>query len=157
MIAMSIGWVGNLLGSSLVAIGQSDKPFKVNIIGGVCTIIGNLIMIPIYGVMGAVYTKLLERSITNPLNVIFLRRADIKVKFSGYLKPFGAFGICAFFFWVTKPEGIVTKLLIISIFLVLCALLAVVRKEELAVFIREFRHIGANLRLVTKQNGREAI
>jgi O-antigen/teichoic acid export membrane protein len=157
MIAMSLGLVGNLLGSSLVAIGQSDKPFKVNLIGGVSTIVGNLLLIPVCGFMGAVYTKILERSITNPLNVMFLRRADIRVKFSGYLKSFGAFGICAIFYWVNKPEAIITKLLIIVLFLVLCMCLSVVRKEELAVFIREFRHIAANLKLVIRQNGKEAI
>ena len=157
MIALSLGLVGNILGSSLVAIGQSDKPFKVNIFGGLSTVIGSLIMIPLYGYMGAVYTKILERSITNPLNVMFLRRADIRVKVSGYLKSFGAFGICLVYYWVTKPEGIMPKFFIIVFFLVLCMCLSVVKKGELDIFLRELYKVISNVKFMIRKSGRETL
>jgi hypothetical protein len=58
---------------------------------------------------------------------------------------------------VTKPGGIVPKLLIIVFFLVLCMCLSVVKKGELDIFSRELYNIISNVKFTIRKSGREAI
>jgi len=135
MVAVGIGLIGNVLGTSLVALGQSDKPVKINIVDSTTNIIANLIMIPIFGFMGAVYATLLSRSATNPFIVWFLIRYGVKVKVFHYLKPILALGICMIPFLIFGFENIIIKLFLIILFLCICVSLSVIKKSDLTILL----------------------
>jgi O-antigen/teichoic acid export membrane protein len=137
MISLSVGLIGNILGTSLVALGQSDKPVKINIVDSTTNVIGNLIMIPMFGFMGAVYATLLSRCATNPINAWFLIRAGVNVKISQYLKPFLAFGICVSPFLMFDLENVITKISLIILYLIICILLSIIKKSDISVLVKE--------------------
>lgn len=141
MISLSIGLIGNVLGTTLVALGQSDKPVKINIVDTVTNVLGNLIMIPLYGFMGAVYASLISRSITNPFIVWFINKSQIKLKVMHYLKPLIIFGICIGAFQVVKQENLIIKILFIALFLILCFLLSVIKRNDFLVLFQDIKQI----------------
>jgi O-antigen/teichoic acid export membrane protein len=136
MIAVGIGLIGNILGTSLVALGQSDKPVKINIVDSTTNVIGNLIMIPMFGFMGAVYATLLSRCVTNPFIVWFLIKYGVKVKIYNYLKPLLALGICIVPSLIFGFENIIIKLFLIILFLCICIILSVIKKSDLSILLK---------------------
>lgn len=132
MIAMGLAIAGTVLGTSLVAMGQSDKPVKINLLGTVITIVGNFIMIPIFGFMGAAYTVLLACFLTLPINFFFLRKSDIGVNASAYLKPFGTFVLCATVYWITHTDRLILKLFLILLFLVICNAVSTITRSDIS-------------------------
>jgi O-antigen/teichoic acid export membrane protein len=132
LFSLSVGIVGNILGTSLVALGQSDKPVKINLVDTITNVAGNLILIPYFGFMGAVYATIISRCATNPFNVWFLRKGGVKVQVSHYLKPMLVFGLCGFLFLIIKPENIIIKISIIGLFLVLCLVFSIIRRGDIS-------------------------
>jgi O-antigen/teichoic acid export membrane protein len=141
MVAMSIALAGSLVGTSLVALGQSDKPLKINLVGTVTMIVGNFIMIPLFGFMGAVYTVLCSRCITLPLNFFFMRKSDIGIKVSEYLKPFGTFMLCAMVFVVVNSDGVILRSFLIFMFLMICSVLSIIKWNDVSMIGRELIRI----------------
>jgi O-antigen/teichoic acid export membrane protein len=139
MVAMGIALAGNLVGTSLVALGQSDKPVKINLVGTVTTIVGNFVMIPLFGFMGAVYTVLFSRCATLPLNFFFMRKSDIGIKVSEYLKPFGTFVLCAMVFVLLNSDAIILRSFLIFMFLMICSVLSVIKKEDFSLLRMELQ------------------
>lgn len=140
MVSSSIGFVGNILGTSLVAYGQSDKPAKINIADMVTNVVGNLLMIPIFGLMGAVYAAILSRCATNPLNVFFLKKIKVGVEVYQYLKPFMVFGICFALYRFVKPLNVIDRFILISIFVFICMALSVIKLSDVLLFVRAGRN-----------------
>ena len=132
MVGLSIGLIGNILGTSLVALGQSDKPVKINMVDTITNVLGNLIMIPMFGIMGAAYATLFSRCATNPINVWFLKKAGVRIQISQYLKPILIFGICWILFLISKQETIIIKLSLILLFLILSMILSVIKKKDIS-------------------------
>jgi len=139
MLSLSIGLIGNVLGTSLVAFGQSDKPAKINLVNTITNVVGNVIMIPIFGFIGAAYAALISRCATNPLNVWFLKKAGIRVEISQYLKPIIVFGVPWFLFVFFKPENIIIKLSLLISFFIFCILLSIIKKKDISVLFEGIR------------------
>ena len=135
MMVLSFDLVGNILGTTLVAFGQSDKPVKINIFAAVTTIVSNFIMIPYLGFMGAGYTCILSRVITNPLNVWYLTKLGVHVEVIQYLKPLLSFIICFILTLIVNHETIVAKILLIALFVLLNTMLSVITNDDIK-FIR---------------------
>jgi O-antigen/teichoic acid export membrane protein len=129
MIALGISLVGNILGTSLVAVGESGKPA----------------IIPVLGTAGAALATLCGTCATNPLNVMFLRRRKVDVRVRAYLKPIvilGAFGLLVL---VVKPTGLLQKGSVIVLFISACMFLSVVTREDLVALCGEARLTVFNL------------
>jgi len=133
MIATSIGLIGNVLGTSLVSAGYSRPPLLVNIFSTVTNVLGNLIMIPIWGVLGAVYATILTSAISNPILVWFFKKNGIRISIKEYIKPFLLFVFCWILFLRFDLEGILVRLLLICFFLASCWVLNIITKRD---FIR---------------------
>lgn len=131
MLALSIGMVGNIMGTTLVAIGQSDKPVKINIIDASTSIVANLVLIPFFGFIGAAYAVIISRCVTNPFIVYFLIKANVKVNVFHYLKPLFAYLVCVSLFLLIRNENAITKIVTILLFLILCVILSVIKREDL--------------------------
>jgi O-antigen/teichoic acid export membrane protein len=138
MVTLNIALVGNIMGTTLVAAGHSDKPAKINIIMTVVNISGNLIMIPIFGFMGAVYATLISGAATNPFIVWFLRRIGIKVDILEYLKSWLVFLIFTAFFVIIGIKALMSKCLLLVIFLVVCLALSIIKKKDLLVLFKRY-------------------
>ncbi|MDD5066627.1 MAG: flippase [bacterium] len=137
MFCFSIALMGDILGTSLVALGQSDKPVKINIVDTVFNVTGNLLLIPKYGIMGAVFATLVSRVVTNPFIVYFLKKAGVNIRFRNYLKPILLFLFIAFFTLIFPPKAIMVRLLIIAVFLGLSFLLSLVKIKDIKVLLQK--------------------
>jgi O-antigen/teichoic acid export membrane protein len=135
MLSLSISIIGNIIGTSLVALGQPDKPVKVVFIDTVVNVIANIIMIPVFGFMGAAYASLLARSVATPFVVWFMKRGGIGIKISQFLKPLLAFGVLGILYLLIKPESLIIKISFVIFFLVSCLALSIIKKKDfLALF-----------------------
>ena len=139
MIALSLSLVGNVLGTSLVAVGESDKPAIVNVVHTAASLLGNLIFIPIFGIVGAALASLAGPSATNPLNVFFLQRRKVDVRVWDYLKPILILGACLLLVLLLKPTAFLQKVSIIVFFILACMLLSVVNGQDLNALFGEAR------------------
>jgi len=140
MISLSIGLVGNILGSTLVSMGQSDKPVKINIVDFVVSITGNLVLIPIFGFMGAAYAALLSRCATNPLNAWFVKKSHLRLEISQYLKPLATFGVVGLIVVLAKPDSFWMKAALMGLFLIGSALLSIIKKKDFFAIFESLKH-----------------
>lgn len=139
MIALNIRLVSNVLGTSLVAVGDSNKPAIINAVHTAVSLLGNLILIPIFGIVGAALASLAGSSATNPLNALFLRRRRVEVRVRDYLKPILVFGACLLLVLLLKPTTFLQKASVIPLFLLPCVLLSVITGEDLVALLGEGR------------------
>jgi O-antigen/teichoic acid export membrane protein len=139
MICLDITLVNYTLGYSLVAIGDSDKPMLVNIVHVLISLLGNMVLIPPLGIIGAALAKLLGFSGKIPLNMFFLRRRDIHVKVWAYVKPLLIFSACWLVFVLFGPKIFIFKSLILLLFILFCVFSSVITKEDLIVISNEIK------------------
>lgn len=145
MVTLCISASSNLIGTSLVAVGQSNKPAIINTVHSGVSLLANLILIPILGIIGAAFSNLAGNSVSNPLNVIFLRRSGVSINVWSYLKPILALGVCLMPILLLNPSTIMQKLLFMILFAVACGLLSVVTSEDLSTLRSEIRPLIARL------------
>lgn len=136
IVALALGFVNNIYGTSLVAIGQSDKPPLINAVHSATSIISNLILIPRFGVLGAGLSNLLGNVITNPLNFFFVARSKIPVSVKSYFIPLCIFLSCILIYgWFGSDQWGVTILLFL--FYVGCSVLfSVIRVSDIRTLLR---------------------
>lgn len=134
MFNLSVALIGNLLGTTLVTVGEVDKPVIVNLCNAVVSILAVALLSPMWGVMGAAIGATLGTVAVFPVMMIFLRKR-IDATAASYLKPLGIFGIWAVLAIVLHPAGYVAKVGMLVLLLVLCVLLSVVTKNDLQVLL----------------------
>lgn len=134
LVNFGIGAISNTLGTTLVAAGYPSYPVKVNIVMSVLSLSGNLLLIPIYGYIGAVYAILIANYITNPILVYYLGKVGIRVSVYNYVVPNLAFWAC-YGFIESLSKGLILKFVVVALFCVFCTSLSFVRKTD---FVRLF-------------------
>jgi O-antigen/teichoic acid export membrane protein len=138
-LALCIALPSNLIGTSLVAIGQSEKPAIINTIDAIANTTGNFLLIPIFGIHGAAVATLISRCLTNPLNVWFLNKSGVQVDIWQYLKPLfvclTGVGIGLIF----NPSDLIFKAITILLFPPVCYLFSVVKRDDLSSVFRAIR------------------
>lgn len=139
MASLSIGLVGGAMGTSLVAIGESNKPPLVNLVHTTASLLGNLIFIPAFGITGAALVSLVGPSATNPFNAFFLIRKKLDVRVMSYLKPFIVFGAWVALVLLLQPSSFIPKIglyfLLPSLFLAL-SIISMTDLETLLIGVR---------------------
>jgi len=140
MVALNMEVILYVLGNTLVAIGQSDKPLKCNVVTTIANIAGSLFMIPILGINGAAYAKILSRYLANPINTWFLSRSKYAVDTIKYFAPIFILGGIWLMFSIQNEMRVFFRLLIICMFLSSAFLLRIVSIRDLQVF---FEAIGS--------------
>ena len=119
MLATTVAMICYLMGTSTVAAGNSKAPALSNIVNTCFTVVGNLILVPLIGVAGAILSGLIGNVGTNPLNVWFLRRAGLTPKVLDYVQPvFLCVIFCGIYMW-SQPELWFVRLLFLLIFVVI--------------------------------------
>lgn len=87
MLNFHLRAVVNVMGYSLVSAGFSATPMKVNSVACLVNIVGNLIMIPVFGFMGAVYALLLQNTVSQLMFGYYLAKAGLVLDRKNLLVP----------------------------------------------------------------------
>ncbi|MBN2120523.1 MAG: flippase [Candidatus Omnitrophica bacterium] len=138
MLALSVSLVDNILGTSLICAGFPSKPLAINVFTTIVNLTANLILIPRFGVLGAVYATLLTVVSVNPAIVYFLKKRDIPFNVSFYLKPFFVFSMVCLLS-LLGLHNVFFKLSMVVFFVLLSGLSSVITKEDLFVFIQSLK------------------
>jgi O-antigen/teichoic acid export membrane protein len=138
MFTLTIGIYGTIMGTTLVALGQSDKPVKVNVVTAASCIVGNLTMIPVFGFMGSVYSRLLMTCAATPINAWYLKKAEVRVGISECLKPVGVFLFCLGISWIGGADAVIVRFALLLSYLAICYVLSIIKSEDIAAVFKTF-------------------
>ena len=130
MVALVLNLIGYLLGKSLVAVGESDKPAKINLVHAGISLLLNWLLIPLFGLIGAGITVLVGPTVTNPLNYLFLTRKFPMRILSAYLKPLIIFAGWTTLVFLIPIDAFFFKIVAISIFLLVNVFFSVITKDD---------------------------
>jgi O-antigen/teichoic acid export membrane protein len=132
MIIFILSVASTLLDSTLIAAGHPDYIPIISLADTVPSVLANIILIPIFGFMGAVYAKLIANIITNPVSVWALHREKIGVSVSMYIKPILFLMICLAIYFGLGWKTIILKGFLIIIFVLLCVSFSIVTRRDVA-------------------------
>ncbi len=137
MGGLSLYAVGYTLGTTQVAIGETDKPVLANIAHTITSVATSLVLIPILGATGAAIASIAGSIVSNPLDVFFLRRKDVEVDVMTYVKPMFLFVVHAVVYMVTMPENLLVSSLFVVTFLAGSVLFSVVTMDDINLLFSE--------------------
>jgi O-antigen/teichoic acid export membrane protein len=126
MFSLSFALIGNVLGYSAVAAGNSRAPAATNVVNMTFTVVGNLTLVPLFGVIGAVLAGLIGRTAAIPVNVWFVRGSDLSPKVVGCVKLLLFLGVLGGVAWWLQPESWIARLPFLLAFVVGSFLLSIV-------------------------------
>lgn len=133
MMTMGVSFVGNILGTTLVAQGETEKPAIINTVHSAVSVAGSLLFIPMFGIVGAAFAGLAGNLISNPLNLFFVRRGKLDARLWEYGKPlligFGVWAIYA----LVSPTSFLVRTAFVALYVVVCALTGVLNLSDLAI------------------------
>lgn len=134
--SLSVALVGNILGTSLLAAGDSLRPSVANVVHTAISLIANALLIPSHGILGAAVASAAGNLAVYPLLIGFLRHKGLAVDHGSYLKPWLAF--CAWLVPVLiwKPAGVYHATAYLALFLVVCAATGAVTSSDFALTLR---------------------
>ncbi len=135
MIALTLTLIGYLLGKSLVAVGESDKPAKINLVHAGVSLLLNWLLLPVLGIVGAGITEIVGPAATNPLNYIFLTRKFPVHVLSAYLKPLAIFAGWAALVFFVPTDNLLFKIAALALFVLVNAFFSVITKDDF-IFVR---------------------
>jgi O-antigen/teichoic acid export membrane protein len=114
MLNFYIRAISNILGYSLVSAGYSSAPVKANIVASTVNIIGSLVLIRIFGYIGAVYSLLLMNITSQIIYELILRRVRLAPHLLEYLKPVLLLAVAMGIYWLFGTDSILLKLLLVG-------------------------------------------
>ena len=79
--------MSNILGYSVVSAGYSSVPVKVNTLSSMMLVGGGVLLIPVFGVIGAIMALFAMNLTSQGLYVYFLIKAKINIRVLDYAKP----------------------------------------------------------------------
>jgi len=136
MINLSVALISNVMGTTLVGVGDPQKPMIINTFNALTSWLASVLLIPVYALFGAATANTLGTIVAYPLNRFFLRR-KIGLNDAAYLKPivlFAAWGILVF---LVKPETFLLKIGFLAVFLLASALLSIVTRDDIDRLVEE--------------------
>jgi O-antigen/teichoic acid export membrane protein len=139
MIAFTLIVASMILDYTLIAAGHPKYLPIISTADTVPSVLANIILIPIFGFMGAVFAKLIANIAAFPVSVWGLYREKIAVRVGEYLKPMLFLMICLGIHVGFGLDRIAFKVLLIVLFLVLCVSFSVVTGRDAASLFRSLR------------------
>jgi O-antigen/teichoic acid export membrane protein len=137
MFGVALDLMEEILGYSLVAIGQPDKPLYINVVRAVFSLAGNLILLPVLGFMGAAVVYILGNLVALPINVFFLNRKDINPNFSSFVKLMVIFEVLSALFLVSNLNGLPLKFVFAFLFIPFSFLFSIITLRDTKVVFGE--------------------
>jgi O-antigen/teichoic acid export membrane protein len=130
MIGFHMTFIVNLMGYTLTAAGYPGRSLGENITRATVNILADLLLIPVFGFIGPACATILAGYMANPVAVWLLRRSDITVTVSPYVKQTLLLMVCAAFFWWIQPVEISYKLSMAILFVMLNVALSTISWED---------------------------
>jgi O-antigen/teichoic acid export membrane protein len=130
MFNLSISLTQNVMGTTIVAAGDTQKPMIVNIFNAVGSWLGSVVLVPLYAILGAGIGTTIGTTMAYPLNVFFLKRR-IDLAHASYLKPTGLFFVWGLIVLLLNPTSIWLKTLMLMLFLSASFVFHIVSKEDI--------------------------
>lgn len=131
MIGFHVTFVLSILGYTLTAAGYPGRSLGENLFRTTLTIMGDLLLIPIFGFMGPVYASLAAAYASNPVAIWLLRRSAIAPVLAPYVKQTALLLVGAALHWWILPAGLAYKLTIVVAFAFINVALSTVSREDL--------------------------
>ena len=125
------------MGYSLTAAGYPERSLAANSIRETFMFLTNLALIPVFGLIGPVYAKLMAYYLANPLSVWLLKQSKITIKVMPYVKQTMLLLLCIAVFWSFQPENIWIKVAIFFIFIGLNFLMSAISLDDLSLMLPE--------------------
>lgn len=116
MIALPMTVLANLMGYTLTAAGSPGRSLGANAVRTVLAVLADLVFITLAGFVGPAYASMIAYYVTNPVCVWLLRRSNIRVTTTSYVRQTALLWVCAGLFWWTRPTAFAFKLAIILLF-----------------------------------------
>jgi PST family polysaccharide transporter len=135
MFSLSIALLGNVLGNTTIAAGNSKAPPISNIFNTTFTIAGNLTLVPPFGIPGAVLASMIGRLVTTPVNIWFLRRTEINPKVREMVKPLVLSSVMLGVAWWFGPDSWKDRLPYFLGFIVASFVLSIVRISDIRLLV----------------------
>jgi len=137
MLGVALDLMEEILGYSLVAVGQPDKPLYINIVRAIVSVAGNLIILPILGFKGAAFVYILGNLVALPIDVFFLRRKDIRPNLGNFVKLILVFGMASSLFLLWNSNVLLLKIFIALLFVASSFLFSVITLRDAKIVFGE--------------------
>jgi O-antigen/teichoic acid export membrane protein len=134
MLGFHITIVVNLMGYTLTAAGYPGRSLGENLVRTGLNVLGDLLLIPIYGFAGPAFATLISTYASNPLAIWLLQRSGNPVEVRPYAIQSLILLLCAGMFWLVQG-GLIFGTTIVVIFIILNILLSTISYEDLRMLI----------------------
>lgn len=130
MISFHMIFIQNVMGYTLTAAGHPRRSLAENTFRTALNIIGDILLIPVFGVMGAVSALLGAAYAANPLAVRLLRKSGMPVEVGPYVKQNLLLLVCAALAVLNPAASLVYKLVVMLFFVGANIALATVSRDD---------------------------
>ncbi len=134
MFNLSIALISNVMGNTLVAAGDTQKPPIINAFNAGASWLGSFLLIPVFGLIGACVANTIGTTVALPLNRYFLRRS-VKLMDRPYLKPLALFCAWSLLVIVIRPNSPLIRVGFLVGYLLGCVLWSIVTKEDITLLV----------------------
>ncbi len=135
MIGLQMNVLVTLMGYTLTSAGYPGRSLTANAIREALIVVADLLLIPLLGLVGPAYGKLVAYYFANPLSVWMLRRSHIQVLMAPYIKQTGLLWFVSILFWWLQPQSILIRLLMIVIFIALNISLSTISRDDVELVV----------------------
>ena len=132
MVVICISVMSALLDYTLIAAGHPGYMPLISLSDTVPSVIATVILIPLFGFMGAIAARLIANIVAAPVSIWGVRREKIGLRVSHFFKPMGFMVVCYGAAAVLGPESVLVRGAAVVAFLVLCAIFGVITSEDVA-------------------------
>ncbi len=129
MINLSIALISNVMGTTFPAIGDSVTPTIINILNAIISLLGSILLIPGFRIMGAAIANTTGTALTYPPTIVLLRRKIDLLNIS-YLKPLALFCGWGALVFISKPGSVLIKFGFLLLFLAASFFFSIITKGD---------------------------
>jgi O-antigen/teichoic acid export membrane protein len=131
MIALHMTVLVNVLGYTLTAAGRPGRSLRVDVVRTAVIVGGDLVLIPILGVVGAAYATVAASYASNPVAAWFVRQTEFTVAVAPYVKQTLILLLCAVLAWWIHPAGPAYEVAVLVLFVALSVWSSTITLDDL--------------------------
>lgn len=135
MIGLQMNVLVTLMGYTLTSAGYPGRSLATNALREALIVVADLLLIPLFGLVGPAYGKLIAYYFANPISVWMLRRSHIRVSMAPYIKQTLLLWVIVILFWWLRPQGYLIKTIIIIVFFALNISLSTISRDDVALIL----------------------
>jgi O-antigen/teichoic acid export membrane protein len=135
MIGLQMNVLVTLMGYTLTSAGYPGRSLAANAIRETLIVVADLILIPLWGLIGPAFGKLAAYYMANPLSIWMLRRSRIRVVAAPYIKQTALLWLGAILFWWLQPQGFLIRAMMVILFIVINVALSTISRDDLALVL----------------------